>query len=57
MVYSITLDDHTPNTMLLKGGKSLILKGFIDNYKLGNVYFESMNLKNITYEIIRLSLI
>ena len=57
LTYSTTLDDHTPNTMLLKGGQSRILKTFIDNYKLGNVFYETMNIKNIVYEIIRMSLI
>lgn len=57
LIYSITLEDHTPNTMLLKGGQSNILKTFVKNYKLGNVYYESMNIKNIVYQIIRLSLL
>jgi hypothetical protein len=57
LIYSITLQDHTPNTMLLKGGGSRVLKDFIDNYKLGNVYYENMNVKNLVYEVIRLYLI
>lgn len=57
MIYSITLDDHTPNTMLLKGRTSSILKTFTDNYKLGNVYYENINIKNMVYSIIRLALI
>jgi hypothetical protein len=57
IIFSITLDVHTPNTMLLKGGQSVILKNFINQYKLGNVYYESMNIKNVVYEIIRLSLL
>lgn len=55
--YSITAEDHTPNTLLLKGGQSTILKNFIQNYKLGNVYYETMNIKNIIFEIIRMSLL
>jgi hypothetical protein len=57
LIYSITLNDHSPNTMLLKGEKSKTLKLFIENYKLGNVYFENMNIKNIFFEIVRLFLI
>lgn len=57
MIYSITQSDHSPNTMLLKGRKSRILTEFIQNYQLGNVYYESMNIKNIVFEIVRLSLI
>jgi hypothetical protein len=57
MVYSITLDDHTPNTLLLKSvGKSVYFKEFIEQYKLGNVYFESMKIKSIVYNVIKLCL-
>lgn len=55
IVYSLTVDDHTPNTMLLQSiNKSPFFKKLIDNYKLGNVYFESQKIKNITYEVIKL---
>ena len=54
-VYSITVDDHSPNTMLLRQiNKSVSFKNFIENYKMGNVYFESQKIKNITYEVIKL---
>ena len=54
-VYSVTLDDHTPNTLLLKSvNKSIYFKTFIDNYKSGNVYFESMTIKSIVYNVIKL---
>lgn len=56
-VYCITLDDHSPNTMLLKNiNKSVYFKEFIDQYKQGNVYFESMKLKSIVYNVIKLCL-
>lgn len=55
LVYSITVDDHNPNTLLLSSlNKAIFFKKFIDNYKLGNVYFESQKIKNITYEVIKL---
>ena len=55
LVYSITVDDHSPNTLLLSSlNKAIFFKKFIDNYKLGNVYFESQKIKNITYEVIKL---
>lgn len=57
LIYSVTLADHSPNTMLLKGGQSAILKNFLTNYKLGNVYYESINIKNVIYEIVRMSLL
>jgi hypothetical protein len=55
MVYSITLDDHTPNTLLLKSSnKSVYFKTFIQSYKDGNVYFESMKIKSVVYNVIKL---
>lgn len=55
MVYCITLDDHTPNTLLLKSSnKSIFFKTFIQNYKDGNVYFESMKIKSVVYNVIKL---
>ena len=55
MIYSITVDDHTPNTMLLSQiSKAVLWKKFIENYKMGNVYFESQKIKNITYEVIKM---
>lgn len=56
LIYSITLEDHQPNTLLLKGAKSSLIKLFINNYKLGVVRFESINIKNICNEIIKLTL-
>lgn len=55
IVYSITVNDHSPNTMLLSQiNKAVYFKKFIDNYKMGNVYFESQKIKNIVYEVIKL---
>lgn len=57
LIYSITLDDHSPNTLLLKSvNKSVFFKTFIDNYKVGNVYFESMKIKSVVYNVIKLCL-
>lgn len=56
-VFSLTQSDHSPNTFLLKGRKDRFLADFIENYKLGNVYYEDINLKNVFFEIIRLFLI
>lgn len=54
-LYCITAEDHTPNTMLLSAiNKAFHFKPFLENYKMGNVYFESQKIKNITYEVIRL---
>ncbi len=55
IIYSLTVDDHKPNTMLLQSiSKSPFFKRFIDNYKLGNVYFESQKIKGVVYEIIKM---
>ena len=55
MIYSLTVDDHAPNTLLLSQiNKAIFFKTFIANYKMGNVYFENQKIKNITYEIIKL---
>lgn len=56
LTFSITLDDHRPNTMLLKGSKCSALERFFKYYKLGLVRFESINIKNICYEIIKLTI-
>lgn len=57
LVYTLTLKDHQPNSMFFKTrGRAGHFKTFIENYKLGNVYFENMNVKNITYEVIQMSL-
>lgn len=52
--YSITMKDHTPNTMFIKTkSRNGHFKVFLENYKLGNVRFESVNIKNICYEVIK----
>ena len=57
IIYSITMKDHKPNTMFLKNrSRATHFKSFIDNYSLGNVRFESINIKNICYEVIKLTL-
>lgn len=56
LTYSITLEDHSPNLMLLKGHKSAVVEHFIKFYKLGLVRFESINIKNICSEIIKLTI-
>lgn len=56
-VYTLTLKDHQPNTMFLKTqNHSMHFKNFVTNYKLSNVYFENMNVKNIAYEVLSMSM-
>lgn len=53
--YSLTVEDHEPNTLLLSQlGKSPYFKTFIDNFKMGNVYFESQKIKNMCMSAMRL---
>ena len=55
VVYSLTVDDHSPNTLLMnKLNRSPFFKPFIENYKNGLVYFESQKIKNIVYDIIKM---
>ena len=55
LVYSVTVDDHNPNTLLLSSlARSPYWRKFIENYKAGNVYFENQRIKGICYEVIKL---
>ncbi len=57
LVYSITMKDHKPNTMFLKNkNRSGHFKMFLEMYQLANVRFESINIKNICYEVIKMSM-
>lgn len=57
VIYSLTTSDHSPNTMLIRGAKkSFMYKNFIEQYSLGNVRFESVKIKNIVQEVIKLSI-
>ena len=56
-VFACTTNDHLPNTMLLSTVRDYnVIKTFIKNYKMGNVYYESVKIKNIMKEIVRLLL-
>lgn len=54
--YALTLDDHTPNTLLLKGYKTSLVNSFLRSYKLGLVRFESVKIKNICADLLKLTL-
>ena len=58
MTYSFTMKDHKPNTMLWKSkNKTVYLKQFLEAFKQGILYFESMNIKNMCYEILKMSMV
>lgn len=54
LCFATTSDDHTPNTLLYSIAKKYnCWNTFIQNYKLGNVYFENIKIKNITKDILK----
>ena len=58
MTYSFTMKDHKPNTMLWKSkNKTVYLKQFLEAFKQGILHFESMNIKNMCYEILKMSMV
>ena len=57
-IFACTLEDHSPNTMLLSIAKQYSCwTNFIKNYKLGNVRFESQKIKSICSELIKTLLV
>ena len=55
--FALTNDDHKPNTLFLKSPKkSAHFENFCRQYLLGNVRFESINIKNICNEVIKWTL-
>ena len=56
-LFACTLEDHTPNTMMINSMKSYSAwKTFIQNYKLGNVYYESIKIKQNIKDLIKMYL-
>lgn len=55
--FALTNDDHNPNTMFLKSTRKVsCFQTFVENYLLGNVRFETVNIKNICNQIIKWTL-
>ena len=53
-LFSMTLEDHTPNIMMFNAIKQYTFwKTFLENFKLGVVYFESQKIKQKIYEIVK----
>lgn len=56
LMYSFTIKDHKPNTMLFKTkNKSYWLKNFFEAFKQGSLFFENITIKNMCYEILKIS--
>lgn len=57
ITYSLTMDDHSPNTMFLKQrNKTVYFRKFLECYTIGVVRFETMNIKNICQDVLRMTL-
>lgn len=57
IVYSLTMKDHKPNTLFLKNkNQAKHFNTFIQAYKDGLVRFESVLIKSICYEVIKLTM-
>ena len=53
-IFAMTLKDHTPNTMLINSAKKYnCFKTFIENFKLGNVYYENSKIKYVVQDLIK----
>lgn len=54
-VFALTLDDYTPNTLLLSTGRrNYYLKTFVQNFRIGNVYAENQQIKKVLFDIAKL---
>ena len=54
LIFATTNEDHNTNTLLYSIAKKYnCWNSFIENYKLGNVYFESNKIKNICKDVIK----
>ena len=56
-LFAFTLKDHTPNTLMISSVKKYnVWKTFIENFKLGNVYFENQKIKHVTNDLLKMIL-
>lgn len=54
LLFVFTTPEHTTNTLLISSiKKSALLSPFFENFKLGNVRFESVDIKNVFYELVK----
>ena len=54
-IFSMTLQDFSPNTMMFSAMKKYnFWKLFLENFKLGNVYFENQRIKHDMYELLKM---
>ena len=56
ILYALTKDDHEPNTLLLSSIRSSpYFKRFLQQYQLGNVFFETQQIKNACYDVVKMA--
>ena len=54
LIFATTTEDHSPNTMLYSIAKKYnCWNTFIQAFKMGNVYFENMKIKNVSKEVLK----
>lgn len=56
LIYATTLDDHSPNTKLLKRTHTGLFGALITAFKQGNVRFDSQKTKKLMMEVFKLTL-
>lgn len=50
--FALTKSDHNPNTLLIESMRKYTpFKFFLKQFQMGNVYFESMDIKNMCYDM------
>jgi hypothetical protein len=55
LIYSLTMDDHSENTVLVKSlNKSTCFQIFNNYYRQGNLYSENMKIKYVVNEVIKM---
>ena len=54
--YTFVIDEHRPNTMLVKNRSSPYIKLFYQCYADGLMRFESVKIKNLVEDIIRITM-
>lgn len=54
-IFAMTIKDHRPNTLMFNAMKRYnFWKLFLENFKLGNVYYENQKIKHSMYDLIKL---
>ena len=56
-IFTTTVENHRPNTLLLKNARNYnCWSMLIQQFKLGNVFFENIKIKNITLNLFKIIL-